>query len=189
MKRLFWTAVVLTALLAVTAGTAFAGSALELRSVGNNQGGPTFVFRVTGEFSDSELTGFVQVQGGDDFPLFCSQTSPTEVVCHASKKVGGHDVVVGFGGARFWTYVKEPGPGRSFCYPAYDYPGPFSPPGTTEWSHFGDVCQEEPAYEAQSIYMYNPEYASSYFYEYWGAGVDAFGWANPGEGYYYYFHP
>lgn len=156
MKKLFYTTLVLTVLLAVTAGTAFAGSALELRSVGNNQGGPTFVFRVTGEFSDSELTGFVQVQGGDDYPLYCSQTSPTEVVCHASKKVGGHDVVVGFGGARFWTYVKEFTPRGDRCggysYPVYDANTvfPVVPTGWVEWT---TVCTDTLPAEGYGYYI------------------------------------
>lgn len=106
MKKLLFTALMLTALLAATVGTAFAGSALELVGVSHNGGGISFTFRVNGEFSADELaSGFVQVQGGDDFPLYCSQTAPDEVVCHTSKKTAGHDVVVGFGGARFWTDI------------------------------------------------------------------------------------
>ncbi|MBE7433853.1 MAG: hypothetical protein HS100_08040 [Anaerolineales bacterium] len=186
MKRLFFTALVLTALLAMTAGTAFAGSALELRSVGNNQGGPTFVFRVTGEFSNSELTGFVQVQGGDDFPLYCSQTSPTEVVCHASKKVGGHDVVVGFGGARFWTYVPEPGPGRSFCYPVYDWLG--LPDTVNLWVQFETACQESPANPSTTYVTYNPYVmAPDWTYYYYDNAPGAFlDTIDPGPGFYPY---
>lgn len=141
MKRLF-SPIIATALLAVTAGTAFAGSALELVQVANNGGGPTFTFRVIGDFSDDELAGgFVQVQGGDDFPLYCAQTAPDTVVCHTSKKTGGHNVVVGFGGARFWTDVPEPGPGRMFCYSAWDW-WDFT---GFQWTDFGPICQDEPA--------------------------------------------
>lgn len=142
MKKLFVTALVLTALLSMTVGTAFAGSALELYKVQNNSGGVTFTFRVNGEFSASELaSGFVQVQGGDDYPLYCAQTAPNEVVCHASKKAGGHDVVVGFGGARFWTEVPGPSGGRSFCYSAWDW-WSFT---DFQWTDFGPICQDEPA--------------------------------------------
>ncbi|MBE7433852.1 MAG: hypothetical protein HS100_08035 [Anaerolineales bacterium] len=184
MKKLFYATLVLAALLAVTAGTAFAGSALELRSVGNNQGGPTFVFRVTGEFSDSELTGFVQVQGGDDFPLYCSQTSPTEVVCHASKKVGGHDVVVGFGGARFWTYVKEFTP-RSYCLSVYDWN---FPPPFTQWEFQGTNCSEEAPSAGDSIGFLSPNFGFTPYTYYPGGSTEGFGgatWTPAGPGYYY----
>ena len=198
MKKLLFTALMLTALLAATVGTAFAGSALELVGVSHNSGGISFTFRVNGEFSQSELqSGFVQVQGGDDFPLYCSQTAADEVVCHTSKKVAGHDIVVGFGGARFWTDVPEEwappatcGEGYGYWYPAYDVAGPFSPPGTTEWSYFGDACTDNPATEAQRIRLYNPEWQGTFTYEYWGDGLDpvagfAAGWTNQGEGFYW----
>jgi hypothetical protein len=146
MKRLFFASIVLTALLSMTVGTAFAGSALELVSVQNNGGGPTFTFRVNGEFSPDELSGgFVQVEGGEVFQLYCAQTAPDTVVCHTSKKVGGHDVVIGFGGARFWEYVPETFIHASVCYPAYvlssPYPDfPTEPPGFQYWR---DECTEE----------------------------------------------
>jgi hypothetical protein len=145
MKRLLFTTLVLTALLSMTVGTAFAGSALELVSVQNNGGGPTFTFRVNGEFSPDELSGsFVQVEGGDNFPLYCAQTAPDEVVCHASKKIGGKNVVVGFGGARFWTDVPEQRIHQA-CYPVYDanttWPTfPTVAPGFVYWT---EVCTEE----------------------------------------------
>jgi hypothetical protein len=143
MNRFFSTTLVLLTLLAVTAGTAFAGSALELVHVANNGGGPTFTFRVVGDFSADELAGgFVQVQGGDDFPLYCSQTAPDEVVCHTSKKVGGHDVVVGFGGARFWVYVPEPAPVRLVCYPVFDVNATF-PTFPTGYAYWRDECTED----------------------------------------------
>ena len=89
MKRIFVSALILAALLAVTTGTAFAGSALELVQVRNDEGGVRFIFRVTGEFSQDELnSGFVQVEGGDDFPLYCAQKDATTVVCQTSKRPG-----------------------------------------------------------------------------------------------------
>jgi hypothetical protein len=190
MKKLLFTSLVLLTLLVVTAGTALAGSALELVHVANNGGGPTFTFRVVGEFSDDELAGgFVQVEGGDDFPLYCSHTASDTVVCHTSKKVGGHNVVVGFGGARFWTYVKEYTP-RSYCSPIYDwnYPAPY-----VQWQEFGQVCQEEPPFAGQHtrFTLPSPPYGlgGTWQYTYFPSGsTQGEGgqvWAPAGPGYYY----
>lgn len=145
MKKLLCTTLVLTTLLGLTTGTVFAGSVLELLNVQNNDGGSTFTFRVNGEFSRDELKGgFVEVQGGDAFPLYCAQTAPDTVVCRSSKKIGGHDVVVGFNGARFWTAVPEfiVSPSQSqYCYSVWDY-WQFT---GNYWFNYGPVCQEEPA--------------------------------------------
>lgn len=158
MKRIIATALVLTALLALTAGTAFAGSALELLKVQNNGGGPTFTFRVNGEFSSDELvSGFVQVEGGDAFPLYCAQTAPDTVVCHTSKKTGEHNVVVGFGGARFWT--KVPGAFiQQACFPVYDantaFPiVPSVSPGFVFWR---EECSENQPVEG--VFPVGPSY-------------------------------
>jgi len=158
MKKLFFTALMLTALLAVTVGTVFAGSALELYQVQNNSSGPTFTFRVVGEFSQSELeSGFVQVDGGDAYPLYCAQTAPDEVVCHTSKKVAGKNVVVGFGGARFWDYVPEFVPrGAGACggysYPVYDAntTAPTIPTGWTQWA---EICTDTVPAEVYGYYI------------------------------------
>jgi hypothetical protein len=186
MKRFFVSVLVLAAMLAVTTGTAFAGSALELIEVRNGEGGVTFIFRVTGEFSQDELnSGFVQVEGGDDFPLYCAQRDATTVVCHTTKKTGGSNVVVGFGGARFWTDVPEP---ATYCYTVYDYN--VDDPGFTYWQSGGVYCQNHPAEYQDSIYFYNPNYNYSYPYWFYPDGVDPadwYNWSNPGEGYYYYF--
>lgn len=119
---------------------------MELVSVSNNGGGPTFVFRVNSEFPASELHGgFVQVEGGDSFPLSCVKTDETTVVCHASKQVGGQNVVVGFGGARFWQHVSGPhsGGGRTsqYCYPVYDLIN--NAPGV--WHDYESHCTDEEA--------------------------------------------
>jgi hypothetical protein len=171
MKRLFLTTLVMLTLLALPTGIAFAGSALELVHVDNNGGGPTFTFRVVGEFSDDELAGgFVQVQGGDDFPLYCSQTTPDTVVCHTSKAVGGHDVVVGFGGARFWTYVKEQHiHTSSFCYPVYDantaFPiVPSVSPGFVFWR---EECSENQPVDG--IFPVGPSYSFGAAPSGWGS--------------------
>lgn len=185
MKKIFMTTLVLLAMLGMTAGTVFAGSALELVDVKNNASGPTFIFRVTGEFSESELNGgFVSVEGGNDYPLYCEQIDADTVVCHTSKKVAGHDVVVGFGGARFWVAV----PSQTFCYQAYDWN--YTPGGwlfdSEYWSNFARHCQENPAAAGDRIVLFNPEWGASYTYTYYPGGVDAYGWDNPGAGYFYY---
>ena len=154
MKRVFSTVLVLLTLLALTTGTVFAGSALELVEVRNDDGGPTFIFRVTGEFSASELEGgFVSVEGGEDYPLYCEQIDADTVVCHTSKKVSAHDVVVGFGGARFWVFVPDVRTGRTYCYSAWDW-WPFT---SYEWTDFGPICQDAPAEAGDFSYYSFPE--------------------------------
>lgn len=185
MKKLFTTTLVLLALLAMNTGTAFAGSALELYKVQNNGGGPTFTFRVVGEFSKDELSsGFVQVDGGDAFPLYCSQTAPDTVVCHASKKVGGHDVVVGFGGARFWQYVPEfvPRSGCKYSYSAWDW-WHTSP----TWVDYGPICQDAPAeFFDLAYYEYGGSYWDVYFYD-WDVSDNCGPDSVPYDGPAYYF--
>lgn len=118
MKKIQFSLIILLALLVMTTGTAFAGSALSLIEVRNDKSGATFIFRVTGEFSRSELnSGFVQVSGGDNYPLSCAQQDATTVVCHTTKKAGGN-VVVSFGGSSFWTDV--PVAPQQICYAVYD---------------------------------------------------------------------
>ena len=186
MKRIFVSALILVALLAVTTGTAFAGSALELVQVRNDEGGVRFIFRVTGEFSQDELnSGFVQVEGGDDFPLYCAQKDATTVVCQTSKKAGAHSVVVGFGGARFWTDVPEASGPVQYCYPVYDYS---LPEPSTFWQAQGEYCQDNAPKEGDGIRFFSPYWNSSYNYYFLPDGYIDSGptpWTNPGEGYYY----
>lgn len=153
MKRAFSSVLVLLVLLALTTTTVFAGSALQLVKVQNNGAGPTFTFQVTGEFSEAELNGgFVQVEGGDAYPLYCVQQDATTVVCHTSKKVGGQNVVVGFGGSRFWTEMPEQY-NRTYCYSAWDY-WDFT---GYQWTDFGPICQDEPAHEGQEAFYDYPQ--------------------------------
>lgn len=167
MKRFFLTSIVLITLLALSTGMVLAGSATELLELRNDGGGPTFVFRVTGDFTRSELdSGFVHINGGDDMPLYCAQTTPTTVVCHTSRKVGGHNVVVGFGNARFWLFVPVARSSKLFCYSAWDWYS-FT---NFQWTDFGPICQEEPA-NPLDIATYNiPEQgiygAQVQFYDY-----------------------
>ena len=180
MKRLLFSAVILLTLLVLPTGTVFAGSALELIEVRNDYGGVTFIFRVTGEFSKDELeSGFVQVEGGDDYPLYCAQQDAETVVCHTSKKAGANSVVVGFGGARFWTDV--PGESPQFCYGVYDYDY------ATEsyWLYLGDYCQNSPAEYGDFIYdYYNWDWDEYYDYEFM-PNSPACPFLQPGDAYYY----
>lgn len=165
MRRFLFTAILLIALLAFSAGTVFAGSAMTLLEVRNDSAGPTFVFSVIGDFSRAELdNGFVHVENEEDLPLYCAQTSPTIVVCHTSKKAGGKNVVVGFGNARFWVRVPEARQFQ-FCYSAwdwYDFTG-------FQWTDFGPLCNEEPRFLDVATYDI-PEQgiygAQVWFYDY-----------------------
>jgi hypothetical protein len=176
MKKFILTGLLLLSLLITTTRVALAGSAMELLEVKNDAGGPTFIFRVIGTFSRAELdAGFVSVSNGDDYPLYCTQIGSDLVLCHTSRKVGGHDMVVGFGGARFWVSVPEP----IVCTPVYDYSYP-SP--STSWQLQGSYCNDGEI--LSSISFYSPYWGEYYDY-YFSPGVNYPGWENPGEGYYY----
>ncbi len=155
MKKIKYASVILIVLLALTTGTVFAGQALELIEVRNKDSGPTFVFRVTGEFTKEELNnGFVVVQGGDDYPLYCGQKQEDRITCHTTKKVGGHHVAIRFGNARFWTYV----PAANYCYNIWDW---LIPPNISAWTNFGEHCQDNEANNGDTIQYYN-NYVNSY---------------------------
>ena len=88
MKKLFASSFVLLALLAGPTGTALAGSAWELIRVHHDEGGPKFTFHVSGEFSKDELnSGYVTVQGGETYPLYCAQVDAETVICQDRKSV------------------------------------------------------------------------------------------------------
>ena len=112
MKRLFFSSLVMVALLALTTSTVFAGTAPSLLEVRNDDGVPTFVFRVNGTFTNGELhnQGYVLVSGEGQYDLHCAVQDETTVVCHTSKKAAGHRVMVHFGGSDFWTVVPEERP-------------------------------------------------------------------------------
>lgn len=188
MKRFIATIMILVALLALTPGVAFAGSALELVEVRNDDGGPTFVFHVTGEFSRSDLeNGFVRVEGGDTYPLYCQQVDETTVLCHTTLKVSGMNVVIGFGGSVFWHKVPDHRSSSEsvYCYNVYDEPIEGQPDA---WIFQGQNCQESQASQGDSIYFYSPYWDSSYTYYFEESGLE---WyfgdpsTNPGTGYYY----
>ncbi|MBX3037031.1 MAG: hypothetical protein KF758_08965 [Anaerolineales bacterium] len=155
MRKILNSVVVLMVLLALTTSTAFAGQALELIEVRNKDSGPTFIFRVTGEFTKEELnTGFVNVSGGELYTLHCGQKQGDRITCHTTKKAGGHNVVIGFGNARFWTYV----PAANYCYNIWDW---LIPPGAPKWTNFGQHCQDNEANNGDTIKYYN-NYSKAY---------------------------
>ncbi len=181
MKKLYSTIFVLLTLLALTTGTVFAGSVVGM-SVTNGGGGPTFTFTVTGEFSPSELKdGFVQM-GDETFPLDCVQRDATTIVCHASKKADGN-VLVGFGGARFWTEMPEPqGPAtKENCYTLFDLVH-----GQQGWQPFGEYCMDREAVVGDTYVTYNPYVNQAdwtYFYLLSAPDPGIYG-NNPGNGFY-----
>lgn len=168
MKKIIWTILLVILFVTVNTGAAWAGSAIELISVTNNGGGPSFTFRVSGEFSPSQLKGSGHINGGDDFEMDCVQKDETTVVCHAPAKAGGQGTSVTFGGSTFWTNVPEQriasgGGSTQYCYGVwanklavdvkitsyYSNGNPesidYTPPWTNYgWQDYGPHCQDEP---------------------------------------------
>jgi hypothetical protein len=184
MKKILTTTFIVLTLLTIPVSSVFAGSALELIEVRNDSAGPTFVFRVTGEFSKVELnTGSVHVQSGDDYTLHCGQKQEDKVICHTTKKVGGNNVVLVFGNARFWTYV----PIARICYSIWDW---LIPPDPSAWTDFGPHCQDHADHGDQIQYynQYSDSYWSVTFYDFYTplAGTCALV-GQPPEGPAYYF--
>lgn len=194
MKKLIFGSFIAFVLLVLSTSTVLAGSALELVEVRSDDGVPTFVFRVTGEFSPSELeSGFVQVEGGEVYPLYCAQVDATTVVCHTSKVASGHAVIVGFGGAKFWDFVPESAPrapvGSAYCYNVYDWDADEG--GATQWFDWGDYCQDTPAQVGDGILWDNPSFGIEPYIFGMDDSVgtqdssDPTDWPSLGPGYYY----
>ncbi len=99
----------LLAMLTSVAAAPMTATAIALVEVRNDlRGSVVFVFSVDGRFTKSELKGVVQVQGEDaNYDLYCSQVDDVTVRCVTSKKTGGKNVVVFFGGSVFWTRVPN----------------------------------------------------------------------------------
>lgn len=155
MRKILKSVVILSVLLALTTSPVFAGTALELIEVRNDGAGPTFIFRVSGDFTKQELSdGFVNVSGGEIYTLYCGakQTGDT-IVCHTTKKASGHNVVIGFGNARFWTFVPLP----NVCYSIWDW----LISGPDAWTKMGQHCQEGEANDGDKIEYYN-NYSNTY---------------------------
>jgi hypothetical protein len=157
MKQRFSIVLVVLSLLVALVGIAAAPMASgTVKLVGVQyvpQKGPVFTFEVSGKFGRSALKGTVHVQGGGNFPLYCTQVDDTTVKCHTSQKVGAVNVSVTFGGSTFWTYV----PGApEFCYNIYDYDLDFV------WRSYGIHCQNVPAEYDDTIPFYNPDWDLEY---------------------------
>lgn len=187
MKKMISFVIVLLVLITYPTNTVFAGTALELIEVRNNSAGPTFIFRVAGDFTKPELSdGIVNVSGGELYALHCgAEQNGNIVVCHATKKVGGHNVVIEFGNARFWTYVPAP----NICYTIWDW---LIPPAPDAWTDFGQYCSEYEAQVGDTLEYYN-EYSDAYetvtFFEVYTPLVGtcaALGYPSNNEPAYYY---
>ncbi len=194
MRQFLAIVLLVSVLMGVFTETAFASSVLDM-SVSNGGGGPTFIFTVSGDFS--KINGTVQVEGGDSFPLYCRQTDETTVICHATKKITGQNVVVNFGGAKFWVNVPLPSiesnnnSGNSqYCYNVYGWNKDiFS--GPTDWVLAGTHCQNAPANYGDSIeFVYINNVAvvgppvNTYYYD--SRGTKSCGFSDYGDAYYYY---
>lgn len=182
----------LLAMLASVAAAPMAGTALSLIEVRNDGGGGViFVFRVTGDFSKSELKGWVQVQGGDGYGLHCNQVDDTTVQCTTTKKAGGYNVVVTFGGSTFWTFVPAARGGSGptqYCYGVYDL---YSDPETESayWGQFDTYCQDAPANFGDTLpSYYNPDYDDYYDYDFMPGSPSCFDPVNE-DAYYYPYCP
>ena len=182
--RFVWILFSLVIFLTSLAAAPLAGSAISLVDVRNDVGGGViFIFSVNGEFSKSELKGFVEVQGADaNYDLHCTQKDATTVHCTTSRKTGGHNVVVTFGGATFWAYVPEAA--TLYCYPVYDYV--YS--NFLEWQLIGNNCQSSPAQNGDIINFYN-DYGWDQWYDYEYMDPSTLECVNFGAGYYYPFCP
>jgi hypothetical protein len=205
MKRIIFAGFILLFLLILVTGNAFAAQQppakalmlLEIRT--NANGGILFVFRVEGWFTKAELnSGVVKVQGGYIYNLYCNQVDEETVICSsANKQVSGQEVVITFGGARFWARV--PVAQKLICYAVYDWEytdedwgGDFeNPDAPTAWQYQGRHCQVETATAGEDIDFYSPYWQDFYLYYFFPNGISGFPselmipWGNPGQGYYY----
>ncbi len=181
--RFVWVLFSLLVFLTSLAAAPLAGSAISLVEVRTDPaGGVIFIFNVSGEFSNSELKGFVEVQSEDaNYDLHCTQKDDTTVHCTTSRKTAGKNVVVTFGGTTFFTFVPET---RPICYPVYDYG--FDNPSV--WQLIGHNCQSESAQNGDMINFYN-DYGWDQWYDYEYMDPSTLECVNFGAGYYYPFCP
>ncbi len=191
MKNILFSSALVLTLLFLTTGTAFAADGLvQLIAVRSDSGVPTFVFRVNEQLSQSELKGFVHMDGGSDYGLHCAQQDETTVVCHTSKAVSGKNVVIGFAGARFWSFVPEYTPQQvvgssvsEYCHTVYDYKNKFET--NSGWVAWVEHCQStEPKYNDWIMLSGAPSHGGSAF-QFQPAGVNyGGGGVTPGIGWY-----
>lgn len=187
MKKYLFIILVVMALLGMQVGTAAAASAsITLISVEHGYQGPVFTFRVNGEFSKAELKGFLHVENGADYALYCKQVDETTVKCTTSDKVSGVDVVVTWGGSTFWASVPEAPP--VYCYDLYDWN---PPPAPFTWMNYGPYCQNSPATYGDILFWYNPAWEDTYPYIFLPESPTAEWCASnrSGDAYYFIFCP
>ena len=143
--------------------------------------GPVFTFAVNGEFSKSELKGYLHIEGDGDFELHCSQVDSNMVKCTVSKKATGKNVVLSWGGSTFWTAVPV---APEFCYSVYDW-NVSDTSIYTNWVNYGSNCQERPAKYGDLIEWYNPGWGDTFTYEYLPGSPGCFAEDVAGDSYYY----
>ncbi len=159
MKKVLLTTLFLLAMLVSLIGTVAAAplssGTITLLSVEYVPGkGPVFTFHVSGQFSKSDLKGFVHVEGGEDFEVTCTQVDDETVKCGTSKAAAGKNVSITWGGSTFWASVPvatEPA-APEYCYSIWDW-WDFT---DYEWTDFGPHCQETPA-QAFDELTYSPD--------------------------------
>lgn len=185
MQKALYTVLFLGALLVSLVGTAaaapVAAKSATLVSVDYaTLKGPVFTFDVTGKFSRAELRGKLEVVGGGEYGLYCTQVDSDTVTCNSSKKVANVSVTLFWGGSTFSAYV--PGPSQ-FCYDIYDWDA--AP--ANAWVNYGTFCQESRAQYGDSMLWDNPVFGPS-LYQYLPESPDQ-DWCpfyRPGDAYYYY---
>lgn len=188
MRKFFFTLLLLAAMLALSVSAVFAdGQALTLDSISNNGRSIVLVFSVHGEFSKAELYGGSIIASDGTYGMSCNQVDTDTVRCTAdSRAFAGQDLVVIFGGAKFYTFVPyveyTPKHAGGYCYAIYDWDAGIP---WTYWENYGTYCQDFPAQPGDQMVWDNPVYGPS-TYTFYPGGVDDYGWANPGQGYYYY---
>lgn len=130
--------------------------------------GPVFTFSVSGKLSKADLKGYVHVNGGADFDLYCVQVDEGTVKCSAPKAVEDVNVVVHLGIYVFWTYVppaRLPSPSE-YCYSVWDY-DEFG-----VWHDFGPYCQSSPAGYGDTVTLdVNPYFPGSWVYVFMPEGL------------------
>lgn len=165
--RSVWVLLSMLAMLTSIAAAPMAGGrSIYLYEVRNDpHGGVIFVFSVNGRFSRSELKGTVEVQGEDaNYSMNCSQVDEGTVQCTTSRKTGGKNVVLFFGGSIFWTFVPRTAViPTQYCYNVYDVP---NPPQDGTLVAFTTFCQDAPANYGDIINIYNPDWELFYDYEF-----------------------
>jgi hypothetical protein len=176
-QRLAIILVVLSLLVALAGVAAAPMAASTVRLVGVQyvpQKGPVFTFEVTGNFSRSALKGTVNVQGGGNYPLYCTQIDDTTVKCNTSQKVATVNVSVTFGGSTFWAYVpgapdRDNAESEEYCYSIWDW-WDFT---AGEWTDFGPYCQNDPAVHGDQVWYTVPHPEETFEAPVWFVDEDA----------------